>query len=208
MKTRQLTFAALALAFVAAAAWMLSSPTPTAAQAQGAAGQPVKIATANPSKIFFSMKEKTDVQAVLQEERKKLGEEERSRRQKVEDLRSALELIKPDAPQYEEASKQYAEAALQFKNWGEFSQMQLARLEKQKTKLLFDKITAMIAQIAKERGIDLVVAEQPPINVERISSEQLTQMMAQRQVLYTNASLDLTPDVVAKLDEQYNAQKK
>ena len=77
MKTNQLTFAALAVAIVAAVAWTLSSPATAqgqgAAQAQGAAGAPVKIATANPSKIFFSMKEKTDVQATLQEERKKLG---------------------------------------------------------------------------------------------------------------------------------------
>jgi len=179
-----------------------------AGQNAPAAGGAQKIATANPSKIFFGMKEKTDVQQRLAEDRKKLVDEERSRQQKVRDLQAALELIKPDAPQYEASNKEFTEAAIAFKNWGEFSQAQSARSEKQQTKLLFDKITAAIAEIAKERGIDLVIAEQPPVNIEKISTDQLTQLMAQRQVLYTSATADLTPDVIARLDEKYNATKK
>jgi Skp family chaperone for outer membrane proteins len=41
-----------------------------------------------------------------------------------------------------------------------------------------------------------------------MSPQELQQAMVQRQVLYANASLDLTQDVIARLDERYNTQKK
>lgn len=204
MKAKSIALSSLLIA----AAAMAGLPSRAVSQQQPAQGGAQKIATANPSKIFFSMKEKTDVQQRLAQQREKLREEERSRRQKVQDLQSALELLKPDAPQYEEANKQFMTAAIEFKNWGEVSQAQSARDDKLMTKMLFDKITTAIGEIAKERGIDLVIAEQPPINIEKISADQLTQFMAQRQVLYTSATTDLSADVIARLDERYNATKK
>jgi Skp family chaperone for outer membrane proteins len=205
MKARH---AALFSLLLAAGSIMLFTSNPSRAQAQGANGKGIKIATASPSKIFSGMKEKTDVETKLKQQRDGLATEERSRRQKVQDLQSQLALTKPDAPQYEEQNNQFMQAAADFKMWGELSQAKAARDEKLQTKLLFDKITATIAEIAKERGIDLVIAEQPPMNIERVSAQDLTQLMAQRQVLYTNANVDITQDVIAKLDERYNAQKK
>ena len=205
MKASHLAVTALFIAV--AGSVMLLSPDPSRAQAQG---QPpgLKVATANPSKIFFNMKEKADVQARLADEHKKLQDEERSKRQKVEDLRSALDLIKPDAPQYEQANKDFTQAAIEFKNWGELSQAQSARNDKRQTKMLFDKIMAAISELAKQRGYDLVIAEQPPINIEKTTAEMLPQLLLQREVLYSASSIDITNDVVTKLDEQYNAQKK
>jgi Skp family chaperone for outer membrane proteins len=200
--------AAMTLLVAIAASITLLSPASSPAQAQP--GQPagLKIATANPSKVFFNMKEKADVQARLADEHKKLQDEERSRRQKVEDLRSALELIKPDAPQYEQANRDFTQAAIEFKNWGELSQAQSARNDKRQTKMLFDKIMAAISDLAKQRGFDLVIAEQPPINIEKTTAEMLPQLLLQREVLYSAATMDITNDVVTKLDEQYNASKK
>ncbi|MDQ3440955.1 MAG: OmpH family outer membrane protein [Planctomycetota bacterium] len=202
---------ALLSLLIAAATVVSITPSRAPAQAQGqapAAGGQFKIATASAAKIFMGMKEKTDVRAKIEQQVKQLREEEQSRRQKVQDVQQQMELLKPDSPQYEEANKTFMAAAIEFKNWGEVSQAQAARHEKLLTKMLFDKITAAIAAIAKERGIDFVVAEQPPFAVERMTPQDLQQAMVQRQVLYANASLDLTQDVIGRLDEQYNAGKK
>ena len=72
--------------------------------------------------------------------------------------------------------------------------------------MLFDKVTATIEQIAKEKGIDLVVSEQA-LQHRRMSTQDLVQAMTQREILYKNASVDLTLEVIAKLDERYNAAK-
>jgi Skp family chaperone for outer membrane proteins len=74
--------------------------------------------------------------------------------------------------------------------------------------MLFDKIMAAISELAKQRGYDLVIAEQPPINIEKTTAEMLPQLLLQREVLYSAATVDITNDVVTKLDEQYNAAKK
>lgn len=197
------------LSLLIAAAALVGMPSRAVSQAApGAQPGQLKIATANPSKVFFGMKEKNDVAARLKAEVDELEKQNVSRRQKVADLKSAMELLKPDAPQYEEANRAFMTAAIEHKNWAEVSQAQAARNEKMQTKMLFDKITEAIAEIAKERSIELVVAEQPAFNIERMTSEQLTQAMAQRQVLYTSSTADLTNDVIARLDEKYNAEKK
>jgi len=198
------TYPALCTALLAAVCFSLATPARATAQA----GPQPKVAIASPSKIFLGMKGTQDVRARLDAEKKSLQEQETEKRKKVEELRSAMELIKPDAPQYEEASNAFTTAAIEFKNWGEFSQATFARREKMQTKLLYDKITAAIAELAKERGIDLVVAAQPPIAIEKMNVLELQQLMAQRQVLYANATVDITSDVLAKLDEKYNAVKK
>jgi Skp family chaperone for outer membrane proteins len=192
----------------AALAWSLLAPATSVVQAQGPAGQGVKIAIASTGKIFTGVKEKTDVLARIKQQGNDLATQEQSKRQRLKDMQSELELIKPDAPQYEEKIEALTQATAEFKVWGESNQAKAARFEKQQTKMLFDKITVAIAEVAKEKGIDLVIAEPPTVNLERMSSAELMQLMVQRQVLFANASLDITGDVISRMDQQYNAQKK
>jgi Skp family chaperone for outer membrane proteins len=208
MKTKQVTVLALVLIGAAALAWSLLAPATSVAQAQGPGGQGIRIAVASTGKIFTGIKEKTDVQARIKQQGNDLATQEQSKRQRLKDMQSELELIKPDAPQYEEKIEALTQATAEFKVWGESIQAKVARFEKQQTKMLFDKITIAIAEIAKEKGIDLVIAEPPTVSLERISSAELMQLMVQRQVLFANASLDITGDVISRMDQQYNAQKK
>jgi Skp family chaperone for outer membrane proteins len=208
MKTRQLTVFMLLLTGAAALAWALFTPATSVAQAQGPSGQGIRIAVASTGKIFTGVKERTDIKARLDQQGRDLQGQEASKRQKLKDMQSELELIKPDAPQYEEKIDALTQATAEFKVWGESNQAKAARFEKQQTKMLFDKITVAIAEIAKEKGIDLVIAEPPTVNLDRMSSAELMQLMVQRQVLFANAGLDITADVIARMDQQYNAQKK
>ncbi|HEV2294061.1 MAG TPA: OmpH family outer membrane protein [Tepidisphaeraceae bacterium] len=197
------------LSLLIAAAALVSIASRAPAQAQGnAQSSQLKIATANTSKIFLGMKERSEVQARFKQELADLDNQNKSRQQKVVDLRNQLELINPEAPQYEEQSRAYMQAASEHKAWLELNQGIASRNEKLQLKMLFDKITDTIGEIAKQRGVDLVLSEQPAFNIDRMSSADLTQAMTQREVLYKNAALDLTADVIAKLDERYNAAKK
>ena len=195
------------VSLLVAAAALISLASRAPAQGQAPAGQ-LKIATASTSRIFLGIKERNDVQAKFKQELEALDSQARSREQKVADLRNQLELIKPDAPQYEEASRAHMQAASEHKAWLELNRGIVSRNEKLQMKKLFDKVTATIADIAKERGIDLVVAEQPGYNIDRMSVQDLIQAMTQREVLYKNAAVDITADVIQKLDERYNAAQK
>jgi Skp family chaperone for outer membrane proteins len=208
MKTKQLTVLALMLTGAAALAWSLLAPATSIAQAQGPGGQGIRIAVASTGKIFTGVKEGTDIKARIEQQRRDLGGQEASKLQKLKDMQSELELIKPDAPQYEEKIEALTQATAEFKVWGESNKAKVERYDKQQRKMLFDKITVGIAEVAKAKGIDLVIAEPPTVNLDRTSSAELMQLMVQRQVLFANASLDITNDVISLLDQQYNTQKK
>jgi Skp family chaperone for outer membrane proteins len=72
---------------------------------------------------------------------------------------------------------------------------------------LFDKIRLTIGQIAEERKIDLVVADQgadlTPDELEKLSADQVNQMLHAHNVLYTSKTLDITDDVIARLNAAY-----
>ena len=202
--------ALLSLLIAAASLIAMSTREPAFAQGQPAAAPAggIKIGTASAQRIFFGMKEMRDVEAKFKQDLTNLETEGRSREQKVVDQRNNLGLLKPDSPQYEEEQRKYMQAASDHKAWLELNRAVLQRSEKIQLKMLFDKITGTIGEIAKERGVDLVLSDQAAFNIDRMSTQDLQQAMAQREILYKNASLDITQDVIKKLDEQYNAQKK
>src|SRR5688500_12474693 len=133
VRAKHLVLASLLVAAVTISLMATRAPAQGQAAPQGAP----KIATASTAKIFMGMKEKTDVRARIEQHVKQLRDEEQSRRQKVQDLQQQLDLLKADSPQYEEANRAFTAAAIEFKNWGEVSQANSARNEKQQTKMLF-----------------------------------------------------------------------
>lgn len=177
-----------------------------AARAQDAGG--TKIAVANPARIFADMQETQDLKQKLEQERASLEGEVKARQQKVRDLQAARDLLKADSAQYQEADKAFMKEAIEFDTWSKITQAQLQGNQKQQMKILFDKIVTATQEVASARGIDLVLADQKPDlpeNLAQINVEQLRGILNQRNVLHADPKVDLSDEVIAKLDEKYKA---
>jgi hypothetical protein len=64
-----------------------------------------------------------------------------------------------------------------------------------------------VAQIAQERKIDLVIADyavEIPEDLDSVQPDQLNAMLHQRQVLYAAKGVDITAEVIARLDAAYS----
>jgi Skp family chaperone for outer membrane proteins len=97
---------------------------------------------------------------------------------------------------------------IQFDTWGKITRAQLEGMHKQQMKLLFDRIVAASADVAKQKGFDLVVTEQRldvPENLAQITVDQLKAILMSRNTLYVNPKIDVTNDVIAALDAKYKA---
>jgi Skp family chaperone for outer membrane proteins len=187
----------LAAAFLVAAAFAV----PASAQ------NPPKLAVANPSLILQNLQETKDMQARLDQEKKTLGTIELDKRQKIKDLTTQRDALKPDAPQYAEKNKELQAAQVDLEVWGRIMQADGQRSFKQQLRTLFDKVTAGIADYAAEKKIDLVLAEikpEIPENLEQINPDQLRALMTQRNILFVTSQLDITNDVIAAMDAKYS----
>jgi len=77
-------------------------------------------------------------------------------------------------------------------------------------KTLFDKITNSTAEVATQRGIDLVIAEQRPEfpdSLDQLNVDQLRVLINQRNVLFNSAAADISNEIIAAMDAKYKTGK-
>src|SRR5215213_3425236 len=150
-------------------------------------GQAANIGIVNPGRVFAEMQETKDLKAKLEIDRKNLEGEVQQRQQKVKDLMAARDLFKQDQKQYQDADQTFMKEAIEFDTWSKITQATLQGQQKQQMKQLFDKIVAATQQVAQQKNLDLVFADQRPDmpeDMRQINVEQLRAMLNGRNVLF------------------------
>jgi Skp family chaperone for outer membrane proteins len=178
---------------------------------QVSAQNAAKIATVNAARVFNEIQEKKDLTAKMENDQKSLQQADVDKKTKLKDLQSAREALKPDAPQYEQANKDLMQAAVDYEVWQRIQGANIQRMQKQQMLNIFNKITNAVGDVAKQKGLDLVIAEQRPevqdAQLEQMTVDQLRIVINQRNVLFSNPSVDISNDVIAAMDAAYKAGK-
>jgi Skp family chaperone for outer membrane proteins len=187
----------------------LFAATLVAAQAPARADDVVlKIAICNPLKIATQLQEYKDMVEKVKADSTNLEAQLEQRKEKIKSMGDELKLLLPDSPQYAEKNNDLIQYQIETEVWTKMQQIDQTRKQKTNTKALFDKIQATIAQIAKDRGFTLVLADHSadiPDNLDDITPEQLNNLLIERTVLFEDSRLDITQDVVIALDKAYTA---
>lgn len=169
-----------------------------------------KVAIANPAKIFNALQETNDLKAKLENERKTIEATDLEKRTKIRDLQAQRDALKPDSPQYAERNEELLKASIDYEVWKQLTNAHMQRNQKLQIKSLYDKITNSIAEVGTQRGVDLVIAEQRPeipADLDQINIQQLQLLIAQRNIMFNTALVDLSDAVVAAMDAKYKAGK-
>ena len=188
---------------LAALAWAALA-TPSFAQDSG-----VKIGIVNTAKIFADMQETKDLAQKMNAQRDQYLKENEEKKTEIKAIEQQRDTFKPDSAQFLAAEEKYVEASIRYEIWQKSTQARVQRERKQQTKTLFDKIEAAVAEVAQQKGLDLVLTKHKtdlPDNLETITYEQLTAQINQRDVLYVVPKLDISDDVLAVLDRNYRAR--
>lgn len=175
----------------------------------GGSAANVRVAMANPSRIFQEMQETKDLQENLRSEGVRLTAEEKEKRAELQKLQNQRNQLKPDTPQWDELNTDLMDAALEFRLWGEQTKAKAGRMQKRQLKHLFEQIEQAIAEVAERDGYDLVIADQRPElpeNLDEINFDQLRALINTRNVLYASAKADLSDQVIALLDARYKGR--
>ena len=185
------------------------APAPPARGGAAGAAASVRIAVANPSRIFSSMKETIDLGESLEAELGRLGAEEKEREDALRKLQSQRNQLKPETPQWEKANNDLMDGAGEFKLWREQNKARLDRTQKRQLRQLFQRIEQACREIAQRDGYDLVVADQRPAlpdDLDQVNAAQLRALINSRNVLYAAPKVDISDAVIALLDSKYKAK--
>lgn len=170
--------------------------------------QAPKVAVANPAKIFNDLQELKDVRSKMEAERKVLEGVDREKKEALSALEASRDALKANSPQWQERNSELLKAAIEYEVWGRTTQANFQRDQKMQLKSVYERIEQTIGQIAKQKGYDLVIADQRselPDNLDRLNIDQLRSIINSRTVLYSTSAVDISADVLAAMDAEYRA---
>jgi Skp family chaperone for outer membrane proteins len=167
-----------------------------------------RIAIANPGRILSELQETRDLEQKMEAEVRNLQAQLQERNTKLEELRQARGAFKPGTEQHEAKNKELLQASADLEVWTRVMQAEQQRQRKQRMKLLFDKITTAIGEVAQQKEIDLVIADiRPDVPEEmddpRYTFDMLKAALNQRNILYHSARVDISSEVIAAMDARY-----
>lgn len=183
---------------LAAAALLLGLAVPAMAQS--------KIAVVNPTRVFSEIQESKDVGAKMDAEVAAFQQEANVRREKIVALTKARDELKSDSPQYDEKNRELLDTQAAAETWAKTTQVNIQRRQKDTTRRIYDLIVKTTEEVAKEKGFDLVIAQfspELPPNLDNLSLQQLQQLLVGRNLMFVNPSIDLSNEVIARIDAKY-----
>jgi len=127
-----------------------------------------------------------------------IGEERLSK--EIQALAAGLKALKPSSSDYLARYRELLQKQGELKALQEFNPRRRMLREMQWTQDLYKEILRITKELAKEKGLGLVLgADEPTFPIQRY--DELMMTLSTHKVLYSNGCVDLTNEVVARLDK-------
>jgi Skp family chaperone for outer membrane proteins len=167
----------------------------------------VKIGIVSVREVFENCTMKIEVEKTLAAEGEKKFAELKKLEESVETDKAALSKRKENSADYMEMLGALMQKQSQFDAQKEFFQQDLAVKEMQGKEKIYRKILEVIASVAQEKGLDLILnrddnyLNRPDLGQSAQSPSDLILTTKTHKLLYFNPSLDITADVVSAMSK-------
>ena len=189
---------AATLAALAALALPAAAQQPPPAQ-DGKA--PFKLGVVN-LKTCFDKERHDRVKDVDAELQKKIQDIDR----KISTLKERIENLPPNSTLRADLSRDLQRAATDRKFEAEYGRSRYLDFYNDKKVEIYNEIRTVVDMIAKEQKFDLVLRVEAP-QLEEDTRETPTAQIASRVVLYHHENVDITNDVIKRLNDEYKKHK-
>jgi Skp family chaperone for outer membrane proteins len=127
-------------------------------------------------------------------------EEERLSKE-IQALAAGLKALKPGSSDYMARYRELLQKQGELKALQEFNPRQKVLRDLQWTQGVYKEILRITKELAAEKGLDLVLgADEPTFPIQRY--DELMMTLSTHKVLYSDGCVDLTNEVVARLDKK------
>ncbi len=136
--------------------------------------------------------------AIAENEKMTIEEERLSK--EIPALAAGLKAFKPGSSDYLARYRELLQKQSDLKTLQEFNPRQRVLRDLQWTQDLYKEILRITKELAAEKGLDLVLgADEPTFPIQRY--DELMMTLSTHKVLYSNGCVDLTNEVVTRLDK-------
>lgn len=176
-------------------------------QAQDSAppAEPTRVACVDIVRAYNEYQRQIDINTEMEEVQERLKLENRERLERIDQLQTALAALDPADPNYRKKQDELLRQQVAYRNWSDLIQASLARELSVWTGRMYQEITNKTAQIAEERGIELVLYLDGQFIPMADDADAVREQIRSRRVLYAAPELDLTDAVITAINAQYRA---
>jgi Skp family chaperone for outer membrane proteins len=167
---------------------------------------PSVVATVDLVTVFESLTQATAADESIKAKAGELTRESEKRAQTLALLEDELELWDKRSPKYQEALERFTKASLEYRSfirWGE------DKLDFEKSLLLkdlYESIADSIEVLAEREGIDVVLVDDSVGEILTGTETDTMRQLSARRLMYRNEAVDITPQLIAMMNQQFNAE--
>lgn len=202
MSTRSKRMMLAATLAVAGLAVLLGRVTAQEAATAPQAPAVVRTAVCNANDVLRDYRGILETAKALDEEKKNLSAEEERRRREVETMQQQLGALKAGSEAFQAKQAELEEKLVALKVWGEVQLVHRKRRAAESIEQAYYLMGETINALAAERGLHLVLNLNEPNLANLQPDEMQAKIVAQRVLCYT-ASIDITAEVVARMNAAY-----
>ena len=200
---RRLALAAAVALPCAAAALLLDRATPAAfAQDAPPARQAGGLGVIDVPRVLQDSALGKELQARGQGRQAELQAQLAQLQQQIQDEQSALAQLREGSEPYEAKAQEIRELLAMARVRQELAQDDIARLTRDSIIEVYELMERAVAEVARERGLDVVVRTaggDRPEDLRSVNPQQLGPLLNAQNVIYHSAGVDVTGEVVAKM---------
>ena len=185
-----------------AAVVVLGGRSDTNAQAVGV--DPGKVAVVDVIRIFNECQQTKDVNERFQLRDEKFAEQRQKLKEAVDLKEAELEAFARGSKEYIERFKQWVQLQIDYGATIKIHQRKIVRDQVFWTRRTYTQIVQAVEEVAKARGL-LLVLYRDDMDLQTDDLQDLGSRLRDRKVVFSAAGLDITQDVLDKVNRDYRA---
>ncbi len=162
---------------------------------------PCEIGIISVRKVFQDCKRGAKYSAEASAEQQRLKAELEKMSKEVEAGEAGLKALKPGSGDYMTQIKELLEKRANYRAKQELYGQQMELTDQMWTKELYQDILRTVGEVAKEKGLKLVLREEE-IDFSETNITELGLTMRTHKVLYSGGCVDITGEITARLDAE------
>jgi Skp family chaperone for outer membrane proteins len=184
---------------IAAAVIMAMLFDDNVAQSKSEPGGTVNIGVVSVKRVFDESKKYTSFEEEMTSEQEQVLAQLEKARADIELERAGLKTLKPGSTEYMGQVKVLIEKQAKLNAEQEFQKQRLALRNRQWIEQMHSDIMRVAGEIAKSRGLDLVL-QNSEVDLAEVPDDMLVLSILARTVMYAGGCVDITDEVIAQLD--------
>jgi Skp family chaperone for outer membrane proteins len=176
----------------------------TWAMRQAAHLQPSVIATVNIEQLFNGLAERAAEDARIVQLAEKLQGEDKARNDEIELTKQDLDLYREGSDEYTQTQQKIMELTIRRRSHLDYAN---ARVDRERSRMLaglYNQIKKVLDDLSDEFGYDIVFVDDSVVELPtNVPETEMMRQISARRMLYTNPAIDITEDVVARMNQRF-----